>query len=514
MNLGIDLGTTNSRIARTTWAGASALVADGRDSSRLTTPSVIYVDADGALVGQPVEDLCEDQPALPAIRDLKAAWGSSDSIADATGQAWSVTELVACLLKKLKRDVEVSSQESIERVTIAVPRSASVAARQCVSQAGSLAGFSRMALVEEPLAVACHYGLATHASPLTLLVFDWGGGGFRATVLRRDAGRLAVLSEQGESRWSGRALDDQLAGLIAEQFRDEQAFDPLADAAAQVTLRRQVEALKINLLSRPCGSERLNFFLGGRVLEFVLLDSDVQQLLKPALEAAWQTCEQALQSAELTWQSLDRIALSGELSALPMLKQNWRSRLPRPHEQFLRHQPGLAVACGAALWEGDPPWRTAESRSSLTHGSAVHRGGLPSHVADTDLGFHALDVATGALRLDPVIACGTPLTARGQRTFYVNRPDQTQMVLELLQGRSGDLPATSLGHCVVPLQQPRTNPAVEVQVDWNANGSITVVARDAENGQPTGWTFEPLTTLEPAIDEAQQRRLQRTPLRD
>lgn len=492
MNLGIDLGTTNSRIARTTWAGASALVADGRDSSRLTTPSVVYVDADGALVGQPVEDLCEDQPALPAIRDLKAALGSIDSIADATGQAWSVTELVACLLKKLKRDVEVSSQEPIERVTIAVPRSASVAARHCVSQAGCLAGFSRVALVEEPLAVAWHYGLATHASPLTLLVFDWGGGGFRATVLRRDAGRLAVLSEQIESRWSGRALDDQLAGLIAEQFRDEQAFDPLSDAAARVTLRRQVEALKINLLSRPCGSERLNFFLGGRVLEFVLLDSDVRQLLEPALEAAWQTCEQALQSAGVTWQSLDRIALAGELSALPALEHLWKSRLPRPHEQFLRHQPGLAVACGAALWEG----------------------GSHSHVAETDLGFHALDVVTGALRLDPVIACGTPLPARGRRTFYVNRSDQTQMVLELLQGRATASPANSLGHCVVPLQQPRTNPAVEVQVDWNANGSITVVAADAENGQQSGWTFEPLTTLEPAIDEAQQRRLQRTPLRD
>ena len=508
MNLGIDLGTTNSRIARTTWAGASALVADGRDSSRLTTPSVVYVDADGALVGQPVEDLCEDQPALPAIRDLKAAWGSVDSIADATGQAWSVTELVACLLKKLKRDVEVSSQEPIERVTIAVPRSASVAARQCVSQAGSLAGFSRVALVEEPLAVAWHYGLATQASPLTLLVFDWGGGGFRATVLRRETGRLAVLSEQAESRWSGRALDHQLAGWIAEQFRAEQAFDPQADAAARVTLWRQVAALKINLLSRPCGSERLNFFLGGRVLEFVLLDSDVRQLLKSALDAAWQTCEQALQSAGVTWQSLDRIALSGELSALPMLEQTWKSRLPRPHEQFLRLQPGLAVACGAALWEGEAP---AEPRSSQSHGSA---GASPSHMAETDLGFHAFDVVTGALRLDPVIACGTPLPARGQRTFYVNRPDQTQMVLELLQGRATASPANSLGHCVVPLQQPRTNPAVEVIVEWSAGGSITVIARDAENGQQTAWTFETAAPDNDGRWPVQQARLKRVPLRD
>jgi len=513
MNLGIDLGTTNSRIARTTWPGAAALVADSRDSSRLATSSVVFVDADGALVGQPVEDLCEDQPTLPVARDLKAAWGSSDSIVDATGQTWSVTELVACLLKKLKRDVEVSSQELIERVTIAVPRSASVAARQCVSQAGSLAGFSRVALVEEPLAVAWHYGLATQASPLTLLVFDWGGSGFRATVLRREAGRLAVLSEQTESRWSGRALDDSLAGWIVDQFRLEQAFDPLADAAARVTLWRQVAALKINLFSEPRGPERLNFFLGGRVLEFVLMDSDVRQMLDPALKEAWQTCEQALQAAGLSWQTLDRVALSGELSALPALEQTWKSRLPRPQEQFLRHQPGLAVACGAALWEGEA---SAERSSAKPHGLA---GTSPSHVAETDLGFHTLDVVTGALRLDPVIARGTPLPAHGQRTFYVNRPDQTQMVLELLQGRAGSAPASNLGHCVVPLQQPRTNPAVDVQVDWNINGSITVVARDVENGQPVGWTFEPLALSEaalsePAIDEAQQRRLQRTPLRD
>ena len=98
--------------------------------------------------------------------------------------------------------------------------------------------------------------------------------------------------------------------------------------------------------------------------------------------------------------------------------------------------------------------------------------------------------------------------------FFVNRPDQTQMVLELLHAPDIDHSAVSLGHVTVPLQQPRTNPAVEVTVEWSATGTITVIARDAENDQQTAWTFEAAAPNNDGRWHVQQARLKRTPLRD
>ena len=204
---------------------------------------------------------------------------------------------------------------------------------------------------------------------------------FRATVVRNESGQLSILAEQSDSRWSGRALDDSLAHLVAEQFLDEHSFDPRTDPAASAMLLRQAEALKIKLLAQPFGTERVTFFLGGRVTELLLFESDILQLVEPMLTCTLDVTEQALRAAGLTWQSVDRVVLSGELSA-------------------------------------------------------------------------------------------------------------------------------------VPLQQPRTNPAVEVIIEWSAAGSITVIARDAENGQQTAWTFE---TAAPDNDErwpVQQARRKRTPLRD
>ncbi len=512
MHIGIDFGTTTSRIARTTWQGAAALVPDYRDSAQLTTPSVVFVDADGALVGRPVEDWCEDQPTLLVIRDLKALAGTIEPITDAMDQAWSVEALTALLLKKLKRDVEVPSQEPIEQVAIAVPARATDAMRQSVLQAGQLAGFERMVLVDEPIAVAWHYGLTAPSAKQTILIYDWGGGGFRATVLRNESGQLTILAEQSDSRWSGRALDDSITNLVAEQFLDEHSFDPRTDPSASVTLRRQAEALKIKLLAQPFGAERVTFFLGGRVTELLLFESDIRQLVEPMLTGTLDVTEQALRASGLTLQSVDRVALSGELSAAPLVEQALRQRLPRSHEQLLRHQPSLAIACGAALWA--KMWSTFPTCSDSSRSDRArheHVGNVLHEGPHGLLGFHTLDPQTGELKVDPVIASDVPLPASGTRMFFVNRPDQTQMVLELLHAPDIDRPGVSLGHVTVPLQQPRTNPAVEVTVEWSATGTITVIALDAENDQQTAWTFEAAT---PDNDGRWHARLKRTPLRD
>ena len=505
MHIGIDLGTNSSRIARTTWQGAAALVPDFQDSTRWVTPSLVFVDSDGALVGQGVHDLLEDQPAAPVFRDLSAAWEHDQPLGqDGAGRAWSAAAITALLLKKLKRDLEVQSTEPIEGVAIAVAVAASETARRTVLAAARMAGWHQAKLVEQPTAIAAHYGLLGDEAAKTVMVLDTGAGAFRASVLRWEFGQLRLLAEFIEPLAASRELDQALIRQIAEQFVRQHQFDPRTDPVSRIVLQRRTEALKAKWLSRPFGTERATFFLGGHVTEFSWLDSDFRAWIEPWLQSATAAAERALNAAGLAWPQLDHLLMSGELSAVPLIEQAFANRLPRAHEQLRSHQPSLAVACGAALW--------SKMQSTLPQSGQSQSNAASKPRASGTLGFHTLNPGTGELTVDPVIAADTPLPGSGQRLFRVNRPDQTRLMLELMLVPKGDSAAVSIGHFPVPLSQPISNPEITVLVDWYDADTITVTARSPNSPKEFVWTCSPANL--DRNDETMTLLMQRTPLRD
>ena len=508
MHIGIDLGTSSSRIARTTWQEAASLVPDYQDSSQWVTRSLVYVDLEGALVGQAVNDLLEDQPTVSVFRDLPAAWEQTQPLGqDASGRPWSAAAVTALLLKKLKRDLEVQSTEPIEGIAIAIPADTSETARRAVLAAARIAGWPQAKLVDQPTAIAAHYGLLESNSVKTVMIVDAGGGAFRVSVLRLEDGQTRSLANSVEPHAAGRELDRALSRQIAEQFVLHHHFDPRTDPASQVNLQRRSEELKVKWLSHPFGVERATLFLGGQVTECVWLEADLRAWIESWLSSACTAAERTLDAAGLTWTQLDHLLMSGEPFAAPLFQQAFETRLPHAGEQLRRHQPGLAIACGAALWSKLSNARSTSGRCQLSAGSKPRTSGT--------LGFHTLDTNTGERLVDPVIAAGTPLPATGQRSFRINRPDQTRMMLELMLKSEQESAPVSIGHFAVPLAHFGHDQEINVLVEWHDDHSIAVTAGLSGSTEAVVWRCSPKNVdVADQVDHEMEQLVRQTLLRD
>jgi molecular chaperone DnaK len=480
MHVGIDLGTTFSLIARVDAHGTPVVFPDLREAERFKTPSVVHLGPDGALVGQPVEELLEEAPALPVVRFVKLQMGNTEPVlVDAQGQAWLPEGIAALIVLKLLRDVRAYTDEPIESAIITVPAHFSDLQRRATWHAGQLAGLNVVDLVEEPLAAATHYGAHTVPPDSTLLVYDLGGGTFDATVLRAGKDGLDALATEGVSDLGGKNFDEAVMGLIAEQFRTAHHYDPLGDPVAAGQLRRQAEAIKIKLSSPGRGEVRTSLLLGGRAQEVILTRGQFERLTAPLIERSLTVCAATLKAAGLGWEAIDQVLLAGGSTLLPAVEAALRRASGKSGDRLKRQQPHMAVAYGAAL--------LAAQRAGAPTGAAPR---LRQRITGVDLGFRVFDPVRRAATIDVVIARNTPIPVRKTTTYYSNRADQKRVIVEVVQGRGEGGAAASLGHCAFLLERPRKNHPLEVILGYDEHGLVTVIARDPDTGQEVKRAFD------------------------
>jgi molecular chaperone DnaK len=485
MFVGIDLGTTFSLIARVGANGTPVLFPDRHEAERFSTPSVVHVGPDGALVGQSVEGLLEESPGLPVARFVKLSMGREDPVfVDYRGRGWHPEAVSALILKKLLRDVEAFTDESLEGAVISVPAHFNDAQRQATRHAGLLAGLDVLELVEEPLAAASHYG--THSIPPghTILVYDLGGGTFDATVLHVGNDGLYALATEGASDLGGKNFDEAIMSAIAEQFRLAHRYDPLQDPIASVQLRRHAEDLKIKLSRPGRGEVHTSLLLGGRTQELHLSRSQFEQLTRPLVDRSLEVCERTLKAAGLDWVAIDQVMMAGGSTLLPSVEAALRRAADKPADRVRRHLPHMAIAYGAALIAARYAGPGAGDSAGVVPG--------PQHlqrIAAFDLGCRVYDPATHKMTVDTVIARNSPIPSRQTRTYYTNRADQTRIIVEVVQAKSSADEPTHLGYFAFPVERPRKNLPLEVTFGYDEQGMITVVARDPETGHEVKRDF-------------------------
>jgi molecular chaperone DnaK len=462
--VGIDLGTTNSVVS--VMEGQTPTVIANSEGSR-TTPSVVAFTKTGErLVGQLAKRQAVTNPDR-TISSIKRFMGTDHTV-KIDGKDYTPQEISSMILQKLINDASTYLGERVTKAVITVPAYFNDAQRQATKDAGKIAGVEVLRIINEPTAAALAYGLEKKGNE-TILVFDLGGGTFDVSVLEVGDGVFEVKSTNGDTRLGGDDYDIRLRDWLVAEFRKEQGIDLSADKQALQRLTEAAEKAKIELSSTVSTSINLPFITadqnGPKHLDVTLTRAQFEELTRDLTDRCIQPFKSALADAKLDVSQIDEIVMVGGSTRMPAVQELVKKLTGKELNQSVN--PDEVVAIGAA----------------------IQGGVLAGEVRDVVL----LDVTPLSLGLETLggvntklIERNTTIPTRKTQVFTTAEDGQTSVDIRVLQGeREMANDNKELGRFRlegIPAA-PRGVPQVEVTFNIDANGIVSVSAKDLGTGK-------------------------------
>ena len=471
--VGIDLGTTFSVVAILDDLGRPQTLINAEGDK--VTPSAVFFEGNNTVVGkEAIKAIATDaeQVADCAKREL----GDRVYHKVLNGRQFPPEAIQAWVLNKLRLD----SQRQIgnyDKVVITVPAYFDEVRRKATQDAGYMAGFEVLDIINEPTAAAIAFGFQRGflhpgkdaGEKKRLLVYDLGGGTFDVTVMEIGARDFNALATDGDVQLGGRDWDQRLLDFVAEEFIRVHRLDPREDPNTAGRLWRDCEDAKRTLSARTKAMITCDF--QGKSVRLEVTREKFQEITHDLLDRTAFTTKQTLAAAGMTWQDIDRVLLVGGSSRMPAVHQMLRDL------------------------SGKDPDRSVSPDEAVAHGAALHAGlilqrsrGLPpsfhiKNVNSHSLGVVATDPATRRPRNAILIPRNTPLPATAKRTFRTQKSNQKSILVQIIEGESPSPDDCSqIGKCSVktlPNNLPAQAP-VEVLFRYAENGRLTVTVSVAE----------------------------------
>jgi molecular chaperone DnaK len=503
--VGIDLGTTFSAIAHVNEHGKPEIIPN-REGER-TTPSVIFFEEDGnPIVGSEARNQAITEPRR-TIRFVKREMGNPSYRANIDGKDYFPEDLSAMILKKLKNDAEASLGKEISKAVISVPAYFKDAQREATRQAGQIAGLEVIRIVNEPTAAALAYGLDKVEGRQTILVYDFGGGTFDATVMQINGREFTILATDGDAMLGGKDIDARLVEYFAEEFQREHEVDLRLDPHTHQDLWDKAEVAKKNLSFRTPLMEALSS--GEKALRIDIDREQFNELIEDLIKQTEDCMNRVIQAAGMDWAKIDTVLLVGGSSRIPAVKEMIKRVTGKDAARDMN--PDECVALGAAIQAVVTTVETegVESVPPLEGGTDIVIHDVASH----SLGVKALSSDHNKYVNSIIIPRFTPIPCEMTRTYATSEDNQSRVEIEVLQGEGEDARSPEI-HLIGKAGLRNLPPhkagelVIEVTLRYTADGVIEVVAKELKSGHMTREVvMQKAGTLSPDILQEKQELL-------